>query len=275
MAEQEDITAEDFGTDAASRARRRGIRERLNASANRKLITGFLATLAGGIFWGFSGTCASYLFENYAVDTAWGSWSCASSARARSFSSSFSRPIARRLKQLLTTPRDLALLAVFAASGVFLNQYFYLLAVRAMNAGTATVLQCLQLIITNGLRLPTWRGAVPASASSRAWRWRSPAPICLRRRVTPPRSLSRPTGSPSVLSRRWGAACMSIIPTGLLARYGSSIVTGMGMLVSGLASSVIIRPWEQVPVFDARAGAPSPCLSLWDRSSRTSYICRA
>ena len=146
MAEQEDITAEDFGTDAASRARRRGIRERLNASANRKLITGFLATLAGGIFWGFSGTCASYLFENYAVDTAWLMVvrQLCSGALFLVFILETDRA---RLKQLLTTPRDLALLAVFAASGVFLNQYFYLLAVRAMNAGTATVLQCLQLII--------------------------------------------------------------------------------------------------------------------------------
>ena len=65
------VSAAEFGTDAAARARRRGLRERLNASAHRKLIMGILATLAGGTFWGFSGTCASYLFEHYADETAW------------------------------------------------------------------------------------------------------------------------------------------------------------------------------------------------------------
>ena len=155
-----------------------------------------------------------------------------------------------RLKQLLTTPRDLCVLVIFAASGVFLNQYFYLLAVRAMNAGTATVLQCLQLIIImvyacirarRGPRKRELAGVALALAGT----------YLLATAGNPSTLVIPPEGLAIGLMAAVGAACMSIIPTRLLATYGSSIVTGMGMLVSGAASSVVIRPWEQVPVFDA------------------------
>ena len=59
------------GTDELSRSTRRAWRERLNSASTRKLITGVLATLVGGSFWGFSGTSASFLFDTYHVDTLW------------------------------------------------------------------------------------------------------------------------------------------------------------------------------------------------------------
>ena len=41
------------GTDELSRSTRRAWRDRLNDASSRKMITGVLATLAGGSFWGF------------------------------------------------------------------------------------------------------------------------------------------------------------------------------------------------------------------------------
>ena len=49
----------------------RAWRGRLNSASTRKMITGVLATLVGGSFWGFSGTSASFLFDTYHVDTLW------------------------------------------------------------------------------------------------------------------------------------------------------------------------------------------------------------
>ncbi|MFR3878587.1 MAG: hypothetical protein ACLTYW_11010 [Collinsella sp.] len=57
------------GTDELSRSTRRAWRDRLNDVQTRKMITGVLATLVGGSFWGFSGTSASFLFDIYHVDT--------------------------------------------------------------------------------------------------------------------------------------------------------------------------------------------------------------
>ena len=58
-------------SDAASRAARRSMRERLNNKASRQALIGVIATLLGGSFWGFSGTSASFLFANYQIDTMW------------------------------------------------------------------------------------------------------------------------------------------------------------------------------------------------------------
>lgn len=132
--------------DAASRARRRTVRERLNDREARRLIVGVVATLLGGIFWGFSGTSASYLFAHYQIDTIW-----LLSVRQLLAGAMFMVVIVLfdrvRFIQLLKNPRHLAIMAVFTAFGVFGNSFSYLLAVRLTNAGTATVMQCLQLVI--------------------------------------------------------------------------------------------------------------------------------
>ena len=132
--------------DAASRARRRTVRERLNDREARRLIVGVVATLLGGIFWGFSGTSASYLFAHYQIDTIW-----LLSVRQLLAGAMFMVVIVlfdrARFIQLLKNPRHLAIMAVFTAFGVFGNSFSYLLAVRLTNAGTATVMQCFQLVI--------------------------------------------------------------------------------------------------------------------------------
>ncbi len=50
-----------------------------------------------------------------------------------------------------------------------------------------------------------------------------------------------------------GAACMTIIPTKLLATYGSATVTGSGMLLSGI-----------VPARSSAVGAHRPPSTAWD-----------
>lgn len=71
-----------------------------------------------------------------------------------------------RLIKLWTTPADRKQLLLFTAFGLLFNQFCYLSAVRLTNAGTATVLQCLQLVIIMGYtcvidhRMPRVREAV-------------------------------------------------------------------------------------------------------------------
>ena len=115
--------------DAASRARRRTVRERLNDREARRLIVGVVATLLGGIFWGFSGTSASYLFAHYQIDTIW-----LLSIRQLLAGAMFMVVIVlfdrARFIQLLKNPRHLATMAVFTAFGVFGNSFSYLLAIQ-------------------------------------------------------------------------------------------------------------------------------------------------
>lgn len=242
--------ASKFGADAASRALRRLARDRSNARQDRRAVTGVLATLAGGIFWGFSGTCASFLFENYAIDTVW--LMCARQVVSGLIFLAviLSREADRKnLVKLLTTPHDLGVLVVFAALGVLLNQYGYLMAVKLTNAGTATVLQCLQLVLIM---------VYSCLRSHRAPRRREFAGVVLALVGT---YLLATGGNPSNLAipldglvigliAAVGAACMSIIPTRILPKYGASVVTGSGMLLSGIVMSGIFHPWENMPQLD-------------------------
>ena len=137
------------GTDELSRSTRRAWRERLNDASSRKMIAGVLATLAGGSFWGFSGTSASFLFDTYHVDTLW-LMSVRQILAGLLFMAVVVTRDRERLVRLWTTPADRRQLLLFTAFGLLFNQFCYLSAVRLTNAGTATVLQCLQLVIIMG-----------------------------------------------------------------------------------------------------------------------------
>lgn len=237
-----------FGTDATSRALRRRKRERSNAAGERRTASGVLATLFGGLFWGFSGTCADFLFENYAVDTLW--LACMRQLVSGGiFLVVILLTQREKLFALLRNKRDMGILAVFAASGVLLNQLGYLMTIRLTNAGTATVLQCLQLIIIMVYACLT---------THRAPRKRELAGVVLALVGT---YLLATGGNPSNLAIPFeglgigllaavGAACMSIIPARLLREYGASVVTGMGMLLSGIVTSAFVQPWADMPALD-------------------------
>lgn len=235
--------------DAASRAKRRTMRERLNDKAARQALVGVVATLLGGSFWGFSGTSASFLFANYEIDTMW-----LMAVRQFCAGAAFMVVVLLfdrvRFKRLLTTPRDLVTLGAMALFGVFFNQLFYLLAVRLTNAGTATVLQCLQLVLIMAFSCVRQR---------RAPRRREIAGVVLAFGGTfliatggDPTRLTIPFDGLAVgLIAAFGAACMTIIPGSILPKYGSSIVTGTAMFASGIVTSLFVQPWNNVPALDA------------------------
>lgn len=238
-----------FGTDEASREHRRRLRERANALRHRKFVRGVISTLVGGVLWGFSGTCASLLFDVFHVDTLW-------LMATRQLFSGLLFLIAAlvtdrtRLRRLVTAPRDLAIVAVFSFLGVFLNQFGYLMAVRITNAGTATVMQCLQLILIM---------VYTCVLARRSPRRRELAGVALAFAGTyliatggDPGNLAIPPEGLAVgLLAAAGAACMSIIPAKILPRYGSVIVTGAGMLCSGVVTSLVVQPWASIPALDA------------------------
>ena len=237
------------GTDELSRSTRRAWRDRLNDAQTRKMITGVLATLVGGSFWGFSGTSASFLFDTFHVDTLW-----LMSVRQILAGLLFMLVVVTRdrarLVKLWTTPADRKQLLLFTAFGLLFNQFCYLSAVRLTNAGTATVLQCLQLVIIMGYTCVTDR---------RRPRTREVIGIGLALGGTfliatggDPTSLNiSPLGLIAGLMCAVSATCMAVIPAKILPEYGSSIVTGSAMLTAGVVSCAVVQPWAHMPALDA------------------------
>lgn len=237
------------GTDEFSRSIRRAWRGRLNNASTRKMITGVLATLMGGSFWGFSGTSASFLFDTYHVDTLW-LMSVRQILAGLLFMAVVVTRDRTRLVKLWTTPADRKQLLFFTAFGLLFNQFCYLSAVRLTNAGTATVLQCLQLVIIMGYTCITDR---------RKPRMREVIGIGLALGGTfliatggDPTSLSiSPLGLVAGLMCAVSATCMAVIPAKILPEYGSPIVTGSAMLTAGIITCTIVQPWAHMPALDA------------------------
>lgn len=237
------------GKDAASRAARRAWRERLNNAASRKLLIGAGAALLGGAFWGFSGTAASALFDVYHVDTMW-----LMSVRQLIAGALFMVLILlfdrKRFVKLWTTGEHRRTQLVFTFFGLLANQFFYLNAVRLTNAGTATVLQCLQLIFimaytcVSAHRRPRKReiaGLIMAFAGT----------VLISTGGDLTRLSIPPLGLAMGLLTALGAALITILPVKILPVYGSTIVTGSAMFLSGIATSVFVQPWNNMPALDA------------------------
>lgn len=236
------------GMDAAARAERRAAREASNAAHGRAFIVGTLVTLAGGAFWGLSGTCASFLFANYRIDTLW-----LLSVRQVFSGLLFMVVVAARhrseFRALWTCRADRRRLLLFAGLGLWFNQFCYLSAVRLTNAGTATVMQCLQLLVIM---------AVTCVQARRRPRRREVLGVALALAGTfliatggNPGSLTMtPAGFFAGIMCGVSAAGLAILPAKILPKYGSPVVTGSGMLIAGIASSAIVQPWRSVPALD-------------------------
>ena len=68
---------------------------------------------------------------------------------------------------------------------------------------------------------------------------------------------------------------MTIIPGRILPKYGSSIVNGTAMFSSGIVTSLVVQPWNNVPALDAAGWQALIVLILLGRALRMRFICRA
>ena len=237
------------GADAASRATRRAWRDRLNVRASHKMLTGAACALLGGAFWGFSGTAASALFDVYHVDTMW-----LMSVRQLLAGALFMIIILlfdrKRFVQLWTTREHRRTQLIFTFFGLLANQFFYLTAVRLTNAGTATVLQCLQLVFIMAYACVT---------AHRRPRKREIAGLLMAFigtvLISTGGDLTKlsipPLGLAMGLLTALGAALITILPVNILPVYGSTIVTGSAMFLSGIVTTIFVQPWNNAPALDA------------------------
>ncbi len=218
-------------------------------AAKSPVFIGILCTLVGGIFWGFSAACGQYLFDNYNVDSSW-------LTAVRMLASGIilivysvlvrGKGKRREVFSVFKQKKDLFAMLNFAITGLLLCQFSYLTAIQYSNAGTATVLQYVGLVL-----VMVW--------------------VCFRERRAPEKRellavglalagtfLLTTHGNPGelVISREgliWGLiaaiglASYTLVPTWILEKHGAPVVTGWAMLAGGTVMAAAGRIWT-VPV---------------------------
>lgn len=198
---------------------------------------GVVAALVGGAFWGFSGTCAQYLYQHYVIDPLFITW-------VRMLGSGILFLVLllamqrETMKQIATSKGTLAQLALFGVAGLFLCQFTYTSSVNVTNAGTATVLQSLNTVFIL---------AVTCIMAKRGPRLLELGGLALALLAT---WLIATKGNPSALmiplaGLVWGlinaSSCTFYImyPKKLFAKWGSLPVTGIGMFIGGVAALTV------------------------------------
>lgn len=219
-----------------------------------KTTRGVVLALIGGTCWGFSGTCAKFLMDSYAVDPVW--LVCVRQLAASVLFLAYAAAVPGERVHL----HDLARTRMGGVAGVvtmvltalcmMANSCGYVVTINITNSATATVLQALGLVV-----LMVYACVV----ARRRPRRRELAGLVLALGGT---FLLATGGDPTKLSMpaaglAWGIftgvtySLYTAVPAKALERWGSPVVNGVAMLISGLILAVAIRPWEAVPAFDA------------------------
>lgn len=205
----------------------------------RHVARGVACALAGGICWGFSGTCAQLLME-YGAPATW--ITCVRMLIAAAFFLTITAM--RNWRDLVAVFRDwrsLAEIAAFAVFGVVLTQISYLYAIEYTSAGVGTTLEQVGLVFIMLY-------------------------VCLRKRRFPKLreagGLLLALGGMLVIATQgdfgglaipveglaWGllsAVALSfytLMPVRVLKKWGAMLVTGLAMLFGGSAASAVFQP---------------------------------
>ena len=198
-----------------------------------RFVRGVVSTLAGAISWGASGTCVQYLFAHSSIDSL-----LLTSFRQIGAGIVFLAVLLLRqrpqLRAMFADSDTRRRLLIFGTAGLFLNSALYATTISYTNAGTATVLQSLNVPMVLALacilerRLPR--------------RLEIAALVCAALATF----LIATGGDPSTLSLPLlgllfgvATAAASVFyttyPKPLFERWGSFATTGVGMAVAGIS----------------------------------------
>lgn len=209
---------------------------------------GILLTILGGVGWGFSGACAQFLFSNYGVNPRW--IVCVRLLLGGLVFVAVACCIDRaNLKAAISSPRALLRMAGYSLGGLSLCMMCYLNAIDASNAGTATVLQALNLVIILAVtciqlkRRPSKKEAVGVALAL--------AGTFLLATHGQLGSLAiTPAGLFWGLVNAVAASLYTLLPARLLHEFGSVVTTGISMLVGAVAAWALFQPWTIMPTLD-------------------------
>jgi drug/metabolite transporter (DMT)-like permease len=210
---------------------------------------GFLYAVVAATLFGVGGSLAQFLFQQRGVDTGW----LVTMRLLFGGSALLLVSALRKGRQVLAVWRGDGLsLILFGLIGMMPVQYTYMAAINASNTATATVLQ---------FTAPTLVAVWLALTRRRLPDARELAAIALAALGTFFLVAHGKIGELSIsgIALFWGiasaaaAAFNSLQPAALLRRHGAALVAGWGMLIGGVALSLLHAPWTVPGIWDGRA----------------------
>jgi drug/metabolite transporter (DMT)-like permease len=214
-------------------------------------IPGLIMAVGSAIFWGISGTCAQFLFEQKGFDPGW--LVCWRMLLAGSilvlFSLGKKDPDTFRIWK---KPMDVIRLLLFSILGMVAVQFTYFYSISLSNAATATVLQYtgpLLVVAFYAIKHRRWPIFVEYASLVLAL-------VGIFLLVTHGSFDSLVISEAALF---WGflsavaLAFYTIQPVGLLRTYSPATITGWGMLVGGIAFAPFSQPWEMQGIWDMEA----------------------
>ncbi|MBQ7715528.1 MAG: EamA family transporter [Clostridia bacterium] len=226
------------------------IQERLTRKiVRRTTIRGTSLTALGAVLWAFSSACGQFLMQKKDFPP---QWLASTRILIAGFLLTLIGVIHNRsgIKNILKNKKDIFTLVIYGVLGFMLAQYTFLLAIEASNSAAATVLQ---------YTAPIMIVAIVCIRTKRAPRLTETVSIILA--VTGVFLLAT-RGDPSKLAIKKeallfgllaaiGMVFFSLAPAKIIPKYGSILVTGIGMLIGGAVMLFIAKPWNYSVKFDA------------------------
>lgn len=210
-------------------------------------LKGMILAILGGVFWGASGVVAEYLMTTKHVSA---SWLVAVKMIAAGFLILMYQMGKGNKDSLspLKSKTELIQLIIFSVLGVLGLQYSFFKAIQVSNAATATILQYLSPIllvvyfIIEKKELPNKLSVVSIVLS-----------LLGTFLLVTKGNLNELAISPNglfwgLLSAFFGAFYI-IQPRKLMAKYGTTLIIGWGMLIGGMSFQVYQPIWQDVPTF--------------------------
>jgi drug/metabolite transporter (DMT)-like permease len=205
-------------------------------------IKGIILVIIGALLWGISGSVAQYLFQNKGFNTEWLVVIRLLVSGLILLFYAFAKGN-HNILRIWNSKHNCWSLLVFSIIGMLGVQYTYFAAIKYGNAPTATILQYLSsvvivcyLIICNR-EIPSKQEIIAIILAMLGVFY-----IITKGNIH--------TLSISKLALFWGisssfaSAFYTLQPRYLLAKYGSTLVVGWGMLIGGIAFSFIHQPWD-------------------------------
>ena len=212
-----------------------------NAAMSYSRTKGIALVLTGAILWGVSGTVAQYLFQQQGFSAEWLTVVRLLLSGILLLGFAYSKE-KQHIWRIWKSKRDALSLVLFSILGMLAVQYTYFSAIQHGNAATATVLQYVgPALITCYLalrskRLPTIKEMVAVALSIFGTFFL----------VTHGNIHSLSISGWAVfwgISSAFALAFYTLQPHNLLAKWGSTIIVGWGMLIGGIGLSFIHPPW--------------------------------